>query len=94
MNSRIFFAALTILIALANAHARPEPTLIEVFHQILNDPEYTSLHEQEQVLVLKTIYSMLETIYRKHTQVERFDPDNGLIDLDSKEKIRRKVMTN
>ena len=94
MNSRIFFAALTILTALANAHARPEPTLIEVFHQILNDPEYTSLHEQEQVLVLKTIYSMLETIYRKHTQVERFDPDNGLIDLDSKEKIRRKIMTN
>jgi hypothetical protein len=94
MNSRIFFAALTILTALASAHARPEPTLIEVFHQILNDPEYTSLHEQEQVLVLKTIYSMLETIYRKHTQVERFDPNNGLIDLDSQGKISRQIMTN
>ena len=94
MNSRIFFAALTILTALTSAHARPEPTLIEVFHQILNDPEYTSLHEQEQVLVLKTIYSMLETIYRKHKQVEKFDPNNGLIDLDSKEKIRLRIMTN
>ena len=68
------FAAIVLsakTIAVNNKDVAPK-SMMDIIHNILQDPEYLALDSQRQLSVLITIYEILESHYKRlHTVDER-----------------------
>jgi len=79
MNIKLFTSAfvLTLLISgSAESTKQRQPTLIEVVVNIVNDPEYLALSDNQQLEVLVMIYTLLNDNYNQRNQQQH--QQNGI----------------
>jgi len=87
MNLKLFTGAFELtLIVLGSVEStkQRQPTLIEVVVNIVNDPEYLALPDNQQLEVLVMIYTLLNDIYNQRNQQQH--QQNGIYS-----KIKRQI---
>jgi hypothetical protein len=97
MNRKIFYGAFLFVILATGISSRSlgdsginvvnnnssdnGPTLMQMLQNILEDPEYLALSDEEQLAVLEVIYSLLQTNYIQRKSKSEYHGNSAFVNL-------------
>jgi hypothetical protein len=79
MNLKLFTSAFVLILLVLSSvegNKQRQTTLIEILENIVNDPEYLALSDNQQLEVLVMIYTLLNDIYNQRKQQQH--QQNGI----------------
>jgi hypothetical protein len=79
MNLKLFtsaFVLILLVLSSVESNKQRQTTLIEILENIVNDPEYLALSDNQQLEVLVMIYTLLNDIYNQRKQQQH--QQNGI----------------